>query len=296
MAFAAVRACADGRAVQFPWSNDPSCPGEYEDIFEPVPGFERAVAPVPGSIYVETGWEPFGVYDQFNRVLALNLPQAEFSRRLVLELRRLPFRPALVQAAADWRQAQGGQPLVGVHIRRTDRIDLHRKQFNDFLTGKAGINRELPVYLTAMYGLCPPGFIRSYENAMLSLALRRYKSAFPDFSYAVFTDDRDEAGGFHKAADNYGAGGARRLKQSPQTEYMAKTDRLRRTTIADAVVDLLCLSQCDAIAQGNRASTFSLVASILGSRPVITAKTMYPFWRQIENDTEMTPNDANWAG
>ncbi|MHA7870879.1 MAG: hypothetical protein ACX939_00875 [Hyphococcus sp.] len=57
------------------------------------------------------------------------------------------------------------------------------------------------------------------------------------------------------------------------------------------MLEMLCLASCDAIAQNNRASTFSLVASIIGATPIVTPRPRYPFWTTIEETTGMSPND-----
>lgn len=298
IALAAVRACINEQVLYFPWSEDPSCPGAYEDILEPMDNLQPRHARARGWPVLQThGWEPLQIYAELKEALALDLSLADFCKKLVLELRGLPFKEALSARALEWRNSKGDAPLVGVHIRRTDRSALHRDQFRAFLMRKQGLNRELPIYLSALYGIFPSDFMSFYENVALVCALFSYKGEHEDFRYAVFSDSEQEISGFEKTAARAGIKNELRLTQSPAQEsgVSMKAQVLRQTTIQDAVIDLLCLSQCDAIAQSNRASTFSLVASIIGAKPIITPKTRYPFWLSVEENTALSPSDPTFS-
>jgi hypothetical protein len=291
-ALAAAKACAGGRAIHFPWSNDPSCTGDYADIFEPTPGLVLQPVSLPGDIMIETGWEPLGIYERFKEALKLDLSLADFCADLVAELRSLPFRADLTAAARAWRASAGAASLIGVHIRRTDRTEHHRQQFRAFLRGEQGLNRELPIYLNAVYGLCPNSVIWAHENMTLTRALRRYKSASGAISYTVFSDDIGETRKFQKAAAFGGVGRERCVSGTSAPRSPQAAHGFRNTALKDAALDLLRLCECDAIAQSNRASTFSLAASIIGGKPIITAKTRYPFWRVIEEKISASPSDV----
>jgi hypothetical protein len=294
IAIAAVKACVEKQEIYFPWSIDPSCPGAYEDILKPIPNLAPRADPPPDCRVLDThGWEPLEIYKQLKAQLKLGLSLQDFCKNLVLELRRLPFHDELTASAKEWRQSNGEAALLGVHIRRTDRAELHREQFRAFVMRKQGLNRELPLYLSAMYGFLPASFMRTYENRALCRLLRDYKDRSQNFRYAVFSDDRQEVTSFEDSVERAGIESRRYLHRSPQAKHSpeSKNNSLRKTNIKDSVMDLLCLSECDAILQNNRASTFSLVASIIGARPIISAKTRYSFWRTIEDETSMQPND-----
>lgn len=290
IAMAAVKACSDGREVVFPWSNDPSCPGEYADIFEPMPEFRLADAPPAGSIEIATGWEPFEIFEQFRDTLRLQMSSAEFGVAFVRSLRGLKFREMLVMQSNDWRDAQECDALLGVHIRRTDRAAQHRQQFRDFLTGKFGLNRELPAHWSALYGLAPESIVARLEDKVLARAAVKYLRNGGSGKYRVFSDSLDQVQGFETAIASLGEAVHHDERKKPPSPA-APDSALRRTTISAAALDLLSLARCDAIAQNNRASTFSLVAAMLGSKPIITAKTRYPFWLRIETETGRAPND-----
>lgn len=294
-AIAAARACAGARVIHFPWSNDPSCPGDYADVFKDSANFAVQAPPPPDAVAVETGWEPLGIYERFGKALKSELTLGQFCANLVTEMRRLPFRDDLIAAAREWRRGAGERPLAGVHIRRTDRTEHHRQQFRAFLRREQGLNRELPIYLNAVYGLFPDAFIRAYENMTLAGALRRYRSASGAASYTVFTDDLNEVLEFQKAAAFVGVGRDRCISGTPALQSPQTGHGIRNTALAEAALDLLRLAQCDAIAQSNRASTFSLAASIIGARPILTAKTRYPFWLAIEESTSSPPNARSEA-
>jgi len=322
IALATMRACAGERVIHFPWSVDPSCPGDYADILKPMPCLAPGSKPLPGSIELEThNWEPLTIYQQLNAALDLNLPLPEFCRRFVSALRSLPFHDEFKGFTSGWRAAAGDVPLVGVHIRRTDRAAYHRDQFRAFLMRKQGMNRELPLHLSALYGLCPAPAVRAYENAAVASALRRYGKKAPGFHYAVFSDATMAEHSVVKTAARLGVSNKKHFTYASGADDAAQSNSARlehlvfeasqsnalesllrvlkrktgdplflqrQTTIKDAVMDLLCLAQCDAIAQGNRASTFSLVAALIGAKPIITGKPRYPFWIAIEAETKRT--------
>lgn len=298
IAIAAVKACVGERVIYFPWSDDPSCPGRFEDVFNADPNLIPASGPASNATVLEThGWEPLTIYEQLRAALRLTLSLEEFCRNFVLELRSLKFRSGILDAVRDWR-VQCNETLLGVHIRRTDRTAHHKGQFQAFLMGKQGLNRELPVYLSAMYGLCPASFMSAYENVALVRSMRRFGKERNDLRYAVFTDNRREALGFEKAAFRYGVAyvteeGAVRSSKRAENRF---DQGLRETSLRNAVIDMLRLSECDAIAQGNRASTFSIVASIIGAKPIITPGPLYPFWRVIKDANGCAANDPGLIG
>jgi hypothetical protein len=294
IAIAALKACVGDNAVCFPWSDDPSCPGTFEDIFSPDPFLVAALGPPPDARRLLThGWEPLTIYSQLNESLKLNLSLEKFSRRFVAQLRGFTFKDDILSAVQGWPNSADGQ-VLGVHIRRTDRAAHHRDQFRGFLMGKQGLNGELPLYLSAMYGLLPAGIVRDYENGRLVAALRRTKKTCGK-KYAVFSDDEAEAIIFEKTARRNGfhlVSQPAAAKAPPQREQGDR--RLRKSTIKRTLVDLLCLSQCSAIAQSNRASTFSAVAAIIGAKPIVTPEPRYPFWRAIREATGRAPNDPSF--
>ncbi|MEM9616469.1 MAG: hypothetical protein AAF936_00780 [Pseudomonadota bacterium] len=295
VAIAAVRACIDERVtVYFPWSNDPSCPGRYEDILETFPNLIPASAAPPDAIPLNThGWEPLSIYAELSEALKLDLSLANFCKKFVFELRHLPFKADLADGARTWRQNIDEGPLVGVHIRRTDRSEHHRKEFRAFVMRKQGLSRELPLYLSAMYGFAPDSFMRFYENLVLVRSSRRIKQHGAGFWYAVFSDDTNEIRGFEEVAAFAGIDNSRHRITAAVNggEIESEQTRMRQTGIREAISDLLRLSQCDAIVQNNRASTFSLVASMIGATPILSAKTRYPFWLAIEEATGAAPFD-----
>jgi len=288
MALAAVRACAGDRPVRFIWSNDDSCPGDYEDVFIATDLFAPAEAAPDDARVIQTGWEPYEIFESFKKELGLDFSRATFSARLIAALDGSGFHEAHLGAAKSWRAAQGETPLAGIHVRRTDRTAQHRQQFRDFLMRKSGLNRELPVLLTALYGLAPSPLLRAYENAHLTSALRGFCTARSECAFAVFADDEFEAQNVENAIARSAPKALRR--KGPDSEPLQHLQSLRRTSLSGAMADLLCLSKCDAIAQSNRASTFSLVAAMIGRRPILTAKSRYPFWLKLEEDLGAAPN------
>ena len=293
IAIAAVKACIDKQVICFPWLNDPSCPGEYEDILDPLPNLMVRKGPSSDAVPLHTQiWEPLNIYSYLNEVFDLKLSQSDFCKRLVFELRHLPFKLELTEQARQWRNGKGDVPMLGVHIRRTDRAAQHRNEFREFVLRKQGLSGELPLYLSALYGVFPSAFMQFYEDAVLCKSIGSFKKLYSNFNYSIFSDDHQQVLGLEKTAAFFGI---TRQKHLTRTYFTDSTKGLngkdlRQTDIKGALVDLLCLSQCDAILQNNRASTFSLVASIIGATPIVTAKTHYPFWLAIEEATSLSPS------
>lgn len=232
-------------------------------------------------------WEPFSIYEAFNERLALGLSSAEFSHRFIHTLRTLPFKDEFFQHAKTWRDSIEADRLTGVHLRRTDRAELHRKQFRAFLLRKQGLNRELPLYLSAMYGLLPEALVHQYENLIIGMLLRKHQI----HSYALFSDSAASVAAFDRVVQKLGLKKANTSNRADNSAEFV----LRETSLRGAFLELLCLAQCNTIAQNNRASTFSLVAAIIGAKPILTPQTHYPFWQTIETQTGFMPNSPDFS-
>ncbi|WP_425408894.1 hypothetical protein [Hyphococcus sp.] len=286
IAIAALKACVGARRIYFPWSNDPSCPGAFDDIFQPDPNLIPAPAPPAGAVVLKThGWEPLTIHRQLKEALKLSLSREAFCRKFVMALRGLAFRDDILISVRSWRE-KCPEALVGVHLRRTDRVKHHRDQFRAFLLRKQGLNRELPAALSALYGLAPDAFVRKYENASITRALKRFHTREGESRYAVFTDDPAEGADFVRILKKCG-----KVYAPEATAAIERPNStMRSTDIKSALVDLLRLSRCDAIAQGNRASTFSIAAAIIGTREILTPEPLYPFWRVVTAETGRPAN------
>ncbi|MEX6633402.1 hypothetical protein [Hyphococcus lacteus] len=283
IAIAAARACVPDRPINFHWINDASCPGEFHDLFKASPDWIVSPTPSSNCVMVETHpWEPFSIYEAFNDRLALGLSSAEFSHRFIHTLRTLPFKDEFPQHAKVWRDSFKSDRLTGVHLRRTDRAELHRKQFRAFLLRKQGLNRELPFYLNAMYGLLPEAIVHQYENVTIGMLLRKHQT----HSYVLFSDSAASVAAFDGIVQKIGI---KKASISDRIDNSAEF-ALRETSLKGALLELLCLAQCNTIVQSNRASTFSLVAAIIGAKPILTPQTRYPFWQTIEAQTGYMAN------
>ena len=111
--------------------------------------------------------------------------------------------------------------------------------------------------------------------------------------YAVFSDSTDGEALFSKMMR---VGIIKKVVPVQDHDNQIVESNLRKTNIEDAMIELLCLSKCDAIAQSNRASTFSLVAAMIGGKPILTPETRYPFYHAIKAETGMPPNSPVLKG
>ncbi len=289
IAIAALKACVEERTIYFPWLNDPSCPGDFHEILDPIPNLHVGSSSSNHGVCLKThNWEPLSIYRQLRNELDLSLSEPEFCIRFVDTLRHLPFKSELKQRASQWRQSHKNEPMIGVHIRRTDRLAQHREEFRRAIIRRQGISRELPLVMSAVYGIFPPAFVSFYENVVIGAQLKKVFSQNINFGFSIFSDRRQHIEGVKKVTDRCGVATKNHLKPGPlNLKNFAEADQEhRQTSLVEAAIDLLGLASCDAIIQNNRASTFSLVASLIGMKPILSAKTNYPFWQAIENANE----------
>ncbi|WP_411817498.1 hypothetical protein [Hyphococcus sp. DH-69] len=234
-------------------------------------------------------WEPFRIFNSLDAHFSLGMTEREFAFRFIQSLRSLPVRTVLNEKATAWRNNIQARKLVGVHLRRTDRAAHHRQQFRAFLMRKQGLNRELPLYLNIMYGVLPQGMVHFVENTHIMNMIKKYGAD----KYAVFSDSMDGEASFSKMMR---VGKIKKVVPVQDNDNQIVESNLRKTNIEDAMIELLCLSKCDAIAQSNRASTFSLVAAMIGGKPILTPETRYPFYHSVKAEMGMPPNSAVLKG
>ena len=297
LAIAAVRACAIDTEVKFMWNEDNGCPGKYEDVLEPIPFFTLLTEPPRQSnALTHLSWNPLEIFDELSGLFGLSMGMNEFSTRFIAALKTSPFKPQLVSAAKDWRACFGSHKVIGIHIRRTDRIKHHQAALRSKQGGNSVlyVKKQLPFFQSLLYRFGSDRLIGDLENIELYRRIAP-KILSPDWRLATFSDDEREKKRFTKGWQWSQPNKVTVFGLSKTSEITTNaTSTRRKTSLRDAAIELLCLSRCDAIAQNNSASTFSLVASIIGSKPILTTKTHHDFWRRIEDVSKTSPNDKIW--
>lgn len=232
------------------WEPDPSCPGMVQDVFETIPaGWPVEVLPNdPKALVIGTaatqlmpthcGSEPNKTF--FSHASA-QVDKSVFDACVQTFYRQLRPAAAVVERVAAFCQAQlpEGAPTLGVHIRRTDMVDLRQRLGLKPLRMEA-ILEQARVFLREQ----PGGHVLLACDNPDSLALARVQlgERVHHLDHTWIMENRVD---------------------SEDTSIQA-----RLTTLHDAVCDLWMLSQCDQIL-GTTGSSFSLFAGLWGQKPVL---------------------------
>lgn len=296
LAVASALACTRDEIIHFPWLINPPCPGRYQDVLAPHARLVCTDSRQEDWPAVDTSpWDPSLIYPAFCQARTTTLPPDAFWTGFVHAVRSLPFHDHLIAAATGWRVAQASPYLVGVHIRRTDRINHVKLGLVRFERSWHSKDNELPPLQTALYTRATPETVARVENTAIwaMIALRRIFRK--GLKVAVFADDTVQRDAFIAAGRRFGFRPSD-FADPPANAAARSRPRVgkrRETGLSDAALEILCLSKCDAIVQNNRASSFSLVAAIVGAKPILSGTTRYTFWHDCVAATGRAPNDPN---
>ena len=278
VAMAAIIAAGDGHKFYFRWRENDACPGKYEHILDPIPSLTPVAERLPGLQVIRTStWNPMQIYNQLNMHLGRHMPLDEFSRRFVVALRSMPFKQALIEEAQSWRQTATEGELIGIHLRRTDRFERHRKS----LTEQSQELEILPLYQRFLYAYAPGKMISGVENLIICRTIRKARSNRVPIQAAIFSDSAEELKMLVQFAKATGIPGSRFVKtiSAPRRPYDSNFRRRRETGLRASVVDFISLSTCERIIQNNNLSTFSIAAALYGSSSIISVEPSNSIWQ-----------------
>ncbi len=282
------------KEIFFSWRNTPRCPCEYNELFSSISGLRIGHPPKLGQRIVQTdGWNPVRVVNDFEKSLRVEIDRETFWYRMVHTLRTLEYSHSVTSKLAKFHKLSSGTDSLAIHVRRTDRLIHHGRLYRHKLSAYR-IARNTGLKKSLQYLLFPTPFVCRLENRTLLTLLKNFLSKYPTATYSLYCDSREE----HDRVRQYFKDGG-----IPVMKYRAGycglpesgawgTYGIRNTRVRDALVELLEMSRNHYIVQNNPASTFSLVAAIIGSVPIISRKPTHEFWQAIAEKLGAEPNSS----
>lgn len=278
--------------IHFNWAEEPRCKCEYDEVFGEMPGLMVDRIESSGYSRIETGWkDPDGILKGFEEILHIKLDEETYYYQFLKSLRDLNYSEYVrEQLSRCLKKCQGNYNLA-LHIRRTDRIVHHKKVYKH---GFDAINiiRNTGIKKSIQYLFLPESVISQLENRYFTDILKKNFSNFPDSTYSLYCDSRDELESTLQYFRNAGIPDQHYLMSycaDPKNECWGEFG-IRKTSMRDALVELLEMSKSSWIAQNNRASTFSVVAAIIGRIKIISQTPAHKFWRRIKAILGESPN------
>lgn len=279
--------------IAFPWPVTPACPCRYSDLFQQIGGLR--VDPMPGGRrrhVVTCGWNPARIFKSFTSALDARIEEADFYYEMIRALRAFRYSDDVREKKSGCAAIQRGAKHLALHARRTDRYRFHRTVYRQKLSAFS-IMRNTGMIKSLQYLLLPESWVRCIENRYLGKLLKGYLAAYPDATYTLYGDSGTEIEDLEQFIKTAG--------MMDERHYPAFCSRLaagrggqfgiRDVHPRDALVDLLEMSTSDLIAQNNPASTFSLVAAIIGGVKIISKRPTHAFWQRMQAVLKKPPNE-----
>jgi hypothetical protein len=279
--------------IAFNWPETPDCPCRYTDLFQQIDGLR--VEPMPGghrNRVTTCGWNPVRIFKGFTAALGTRVEEADFYYAMIRALRALRYSDDVREKISDCTAIRRGHAHLALHIRRTDRYRFHRTVYRHKLYAFS-IVRNTGMGKSLQYLLLPESWVRHIENRYLGKLLEGFLTACPDATYTLYGDSGTEIEDLKQFIKTVGI--------MDERHYPAFCSRLaagrrrqfgiRQAHPRDALVDLLEMSTSDQIAQNNPASTFSLVAAMIGGVQIISKQPIHAFWRKMQAVLKKPPNE-----
>ncbi len=278
--------------ITFSWENSPVCPCEYSDLFKEIPGLKVNQASDKHRHYVKTDkWNPIRILNDFKQALRIEINEADYYHKFIKSLRAFEYNEYVTHRLSDCIKKLERNNNLAIHIRRTDRITFHKKVYIHKLFA-IPIIRNTGIGKSLQYLLLPDSLIRRTENKYLFNLLKKNLACHPDSTYSLYSDSQYE---LEKANKYFIDSGIHTHHYHPgycdaQGNGCWKKIGNRHTSMQDALIDLLEMSNSNRIAQNNPASTFALVSSIIGCVKIVSKQPMHEFWRKITTVLGEQPN------
>lgn len=280
--------------ITFTWPVTPDCPCRYTDLFQQIDGL--VVEPMPGGHrhrVVTCGWNPVRIFKGFTTALVgTRVEEADFYYAVIRALRAFRYSDNV------WRKISGGTPdrrghtHLALHTRRTDRYRFHRTVYRHKVYALS-IMRNTGMAKSLQYLLLPESWVRNIENRYLGKLLQGFLAAYPGATYTLFGDSETEIEELKRFINAAGIMEGRHYPAfcSRSAAGCGGQFGIRDAHPCDALVDLLEMSTSDLIAQSNPASTFSLVAAMIGGVQIISKQPTHAFWRRMQAVLKQPPNE-----
>jgi hypothetical protein len=279
--------------IAFTWPVAPDCPCRYADLFQPIGGLRED--PMPGGRgrhVVTCGWNPVRIHESFTSALGTRVNAADFYYETIRALRTLRYSEYVREKISGCTATRRGDKHLALHARRTDRYRFHRSVYRQKLSAFS-IVRNTGIKKSLQYLLLPQSWVRGMENRYLGELLQGFVAAYPDATYTLYGDSETELADLEQRIKTAGIMDQRHCPAFCSRLAGGRRGRfgIRDVHPRDALVDLLEMSTSHGIAQNNPASTFSLVAAMIGRVKIISKQPTHAFWRTMQAVLEIPPNE-----
>ncbi|WYD80627.1 MAG: hypothetical protein V8K32_15100 [Candidatus Electrothrix gigas] len=278
--------------IAFPWESNSSCPADYHDLFEDMPGIIVEDSLIKGNGLIGGNrWEPIMIFREFKKEVSPELSLEEYCFSFVEAMRSLKFKKSILDEASSYYRKGKNHKNLAIHVRRTDRIKHHKNSLYRLLSANPHrvkrnlyIIRNTGVRKTLQYALLPKSLIRSLENRKLAKLCNTLLCKDESINYSIYADSNYELVNLQQCIYNLGISERRYLPS-----YCNVLDKnswgefgKRQTSVEHALIELLCMSMSSGILQNISTSSFSICSSIIGSTPILTSQSRHLFWRVIK--------------
>jgi hypothetical protein len=278
--------------IAFTWTGSPVCLCRFSDLFSHIDGLREGPTTAGRGTRVNTcGWHPERIRKGFEKVLKVRIREDEYYYGMIRALRNVRYVPAVETHLSQFRKLRGGENTLSVHIRRGDRLDLHRRVYRHHIYA-FNIIRNTGYVKSLQYLLLPEAWIRKIENEDIRRLVEAHLRDFPGSSCTLHGDSRES---IEDLAGFLGQSGIPAVGY-PLPFCRRGDDRremfgIRETHPRDALVELLKMSMSRGIVRDNPASTFSLVAAIVGRVRINSRQPTHAFWVKIRKVLGAAPNE-----
>lgn len=287
--------------IAFEWRIDDACPSDYFVLFKKMPGLLINEMPTNSSVSVQSnGWDPLRIYRAFQTQLNHPIKIEDYLYYLIKSIQQFEYHDLVLDKFSQWLTKRSGTYNLGIHIRRTDRIKHHQQLLKRFLRSPKSdqvIIQAIGIRKTLQYLILPSSSISKMENKYLAKLTKKYLDKENDCTYTLYCDSQNELKECNEEFKKLGISSHRYFPSYCELFDSSTGDSgnelgKRETSVQDALVEMLGLSKSTWIAQNTSASSFSLVASIIGKVPIVTRQPTYPFWSTINTVLGKSPYDV----
>lgn len=279
--------------IRFTWDDSPVCPCSFSDLFAQIEGAQEGIKGAGCARRVETcGWHPLRIRKAFETLLGVRIREDDFYYGMIRAMRGFRYDDAVNAQVAESGRNRGGKEILSVHLRRGDRYEHHHRVYRFHLYAFS-IIKNTGFKKSLQYLLLSENRLRKIENENIRRLVEMHLNAFANGSYSLYGDSKGEIG---RLAGFLRTSGIPPVKYSPGFCCHKKNERLKAFGIRDtypreALVELLEMSTSCGIVQNTPASTFSLVAAIIGRAAIKSQQPSHAFWVRIREVLGTAPNE-----
>jgi hypothetical protein len=282
-----------GEEIGFTWDESDACPCRFGDLFSDIEGLREGRRAAGHTRRAKTcGWHPVRIRKGFEKALKVRTREDEYYYAMIRALRNFGYSDTIETDLAECRKNRGGKAILSVHLRRGDRYEHHRRVYRHHVYA-FNIIRNTGYRKSLQYLLLPETRNRKNEYEDIRRRVTAHLKAYPGGAYTLYGDskaDLNHLNGFLAQsgipAASYAPGFCSRRE-----EELREAHGIRDTHPREALVELLEMATGHGIVQNNPASTFSLVAAIIGRVRINSRQPSHAFWLKIRKVLGAAPNE-----